>query len=277
MFQPDFITIFLLIVAFGFAVYKISFFSRKSIGYFSLVQFIYLVIIPSSLFIALNSHIQMVVDRPFNQATFLSDKLILNVIFLSQLFTYGGLAIHAVTKMLWVHMIPNESDLYKINSYFHLKFSHNLIYSGAITLALFLSLLEINHVPPDHNYNLGISVLVGLISGIALIMSMYWYKPYGEQRFSKWSDLKTAFLLVWLGLILFMLAIRRIRPDIKEYQLFIPMLSGFILITLFNILFVLRKLKKGGFRIYLRLGKQEQKVLEVNQSFLHPHNKQSPT
>jgi len=34
MFQPDFITTLLLLLAFGLAAYKISFLGKKSIGYF---------------------------------------------------------------------------------------------------------------------------------------------------------------------------------------------------------------------------------------------------
>lgn len=276
MFQPDFITILLITVAFGLTIYKISFFRRKSIGYFSLVQFIYLIIIPGTIYIALFSHIQSILNRPLITPVFLPDKLLLNLVLLAQLFTYGGIAIHAVTKMLSGYIDDPKSKLYEINSFFHLKFSHNLIYGGAVTIASILPLLEINHVPPDANYSIWISILLGILSGICLIMAMYWYRPYGEQRFSKWSDLKTVFLLIWLGLLIFILAIRTIRPDIKEYQLFIPMLSGFIVMTIFNLMFVLRRLKNGGFRIYLRLGKQEQTVLEVNQPF-PLHNKQSPT
>lgn len=276
MFQPDFITTLLLLMAFGLAAYKISFFGRKSVGYFSLLQFIYLVIIPGTLFISLFSHLQSIIDRPLNHQTFLPDKLILNLILLSLLFTYGGIAIHAVTKMVWANMLPDDSEAYKINSFFHLKFSHNLIYGGAICMALLLPLLELNHIPPDKNYNVVISIFLGLITGLALVSSMYWYKPYGSQKFSKWSDLKTVFVLVWIGLITFTLAIRKIRPDIKEYQLFIPMLSSFIIITIFNVLFVLRKLKNGGFRIYFLGGNKEQRILEVKNQNFPFHNKQSP-
>jgi len=218
-----------------------------------------------------------VIERPYNSVIFIPDKLILNFILLAQLYTYGGIAIHAVTKMLWASMVEEESSVYKINSYFHLKFSHNLIYGGAVALALLIPLLEINHTPPDKNYSLVVSILMGVLIGLSFAMAIYWYKPYGKQKFSKWSDLKTVFMLTWIGLITFSLAIRRVRPDIKEYQLFIPMLSGFIIITLFNVLFVLRKLKNGGFRIYFHFGKKEQRILEVKNQPFPLHNKQSPS
>lgn len=277
MFQTDLVTLLLIIAALTISLYKISFLSKKNIGYFSILQFIYLVILPGIIYILLFGYTQSILDRPLNHNIFIPDKLIINLLLLSELFTYGGLAIHAVTKMLSDYLRTDDSEVAKLNRYFHLTFSHNLVYGGACAIIVLLTLLEINHQSNGNEYNLFRAVITGVMFAACLITGMYWYTRSNDDYFGKWSDLKSVLLIGVVGLFLVFSAIRKVRPDLNEYQTLIPTLVSFSIISGLNLLFIFRRLKRGGFRIYFRSGKQEQKVFEINQSIIPPHNKQSPT
>jgi len=280
MIQPDFITIIVIVFSFAISVYKIQLFHNKNIGYFSIVQFIYLLIIPGIIYLMLYSYLQAILRRPLNEVTFIPDKLLVNILLLAQLFTYGGLAIHSVTKMLSENMTNKKDEAFLLNRYFHFTFSHNLVYGGAIAIAFVLPLVELNHMPPDKSYNLLLSILVGILFSISLVLAMTWYKAEEKDnypQFNKWSDLKTVLLLGMFGFITLIYAIRKLKPELNEYQLVIPTLTIFSTIALLNFLLIYKKLKRGGFRLYLRLGKQEQKLLEFDQPIINSHNKQSPS
>lgn len=137
------------------------------------------------------------------------------MLLLAQLFTYGGLAIHSVTKMLSEVMNDKNNEAFLINRYFHFTFSHNLIYGGAIAMAFIMPLVEINHIAPDKSYNFILSILVGILFSISLIVAMMWYRADEEDnfpQFNKWSDLKTVLLIGLLGFILLVLELEKLGP-----------------------------------------------------------------
>ena len=73
------LTIIALISA---VAYKWSFLHTKKIAYISLIQYIYLVVVPGILFSVIFSFIIDVIKKPLNTEIFLSDKLLVVLVLL---------------------------------------------------------------------------------------------------------------------------------------------------------------------------------------------------
>lgn len=250
MFKPDFITLLVVLVFAGLMAYQVSLFKHKKIGYFTLLQIIYLVVIPGFLFPMAFSYMRSIMKEPFNNVMVMPDNVAANIILLSLLFTYGGIAIHAVTKMIDDRFTLKEksSEAAKMNRFFHYTFSHNLIYSGGVLVMLGFSLLELNHIPTQTPELVMWVVVKGLILGFSLMLSIYSYEPYMNSR---WSDLKTFFLVLWLGLMAILYGIRKTDPKFGDYELLIPALLSFSLMAFLSLVVVYRRLKRGGRRIWI--------------------------
>lgn len=234
-----------MLVVLGFAgglLYKVDYVHKKKIGQFSLIQILYLIVIPGILFPMAFSYALTLMGRPMSNQTIFSDKLLLNIILLAILFTYGGMAIHAVTKQLSKVITPYDDDIYRVNSYFHLTLSHNMSYSGAILAVFGFTMLELNHIPAGDPVGWMWAIARGLLLGVGLMLAVFNYRPYTTSR---WSDLKTFFLVIWLVMVVMIYATARVRPSIDEYQLLFPSLLSFSLIALLSLVIVVRRVRRG--------------------------------
>lgn len=236
----------------GIIVYTFPYFHSKKLGYFSLVQLFYLVIIPGLLFPLGFSYILEILDRPMINNVVFSDNLLVGLILLTLLYGYGGVAIHTVTKMLSTTLKPdsNNREAYEMNRFLHLTFSHNLTYSAIVVLMIGLTLLELNHVMVGEPLGVIQAVLRGLGLGSGLLISMYLYDPYSEDAYrSRWNDLKWLFIVVWIGFVLLLYVIKSLNPSITSYQLLLPALLSIAFLASFSLLVVVRRIKRGGFKI----------------------------
>jgi hypothetical protein len=275
MLDSNFLTLLILIIAAAPAIYKISYLSKKTIGYFSLLQYIYLVIIPGLVFSIAYSYHQAILARPKASVIVIPDGYISHVLFLAMFYSYGGVAIHAVTKMLSELLRNDNSKAKDINKYFHLRFSHNLVYSGGVFMILCFALLELNHPDPANTYSLLAAVIKGLIMGGSLLAAMLWYTSSRDEYIGRWSDLKSVFLVSWLGILVLLFLIKKMDPSIKNYQLLLPALMSFFVVAILNMVLIFQKIKKGGFIVFLKIGKRRQKLIEVKDVF--SNKKQSST
>ncbi len=244
MFSFDFFPAIVLFFFTGFLAYNTSFLKKKAIWHMSILQTLYLVVFPGILFVIFYSYIQSVIDRPLVANNFLSDNTLTTIIMLAVLFTYGGNAIHAVTKMLSETALRHEeTEVAQINRYFHRKFSHNLIYSGALTIVIGLTLLELNHTPGSGYDGWWKPIIQGAAAGIIAIGSMYHYTHSRDNYTGRWADLKAVFLTLWMGFIVLVFGIWRINPSLRDYHLLIPVLSSLVLILILNIGLVIRRFR----------------------------------
>lgn len=198
-----------IVILFSFALfYKSSFLQSKKIGYISISQIFLLVLIPGILYTIIFYYILDVLERPQNGNVFLNDKILTSILLLSLLYTYGGIAIHFVCKTLRTYFNEklHQTMLFKVNHFFHFKFSHNLTYIGAATSATCLSLLELNHTSPyPKDSKILITLLSGVFLGLAAIISLKIYTMRME--------LKAFFLSGW---VLFVILIYAAKPYIKK-------------------------------------------------------------
>lgn len=256
--ETDLLTLVVLLAFAAALAYNISFLHNKSIGYFSLLQILYLVVIPGFLYVMIFSAMQEILMRPQNPEVFLPDALLTNLTLLSVLFTYGGVAIHTVTKMLKRAIVgEKQSVALAINKYFHLSFSHNLFMSGAVLMVVALTLLEMNHLPRATSAGLLATVLKGLFLGVSFVGGLYFYTRRDdyviyEGYAGRWADLKLVFVVAWMGGVLVIYAVRKIDPSLRQYSLLLPVLISFLLFALLNAVLVVRRLRRGGWRIFLR-------------------------
>ena len=133
-------------------------------------------VIPGFLFVLGYDYLQSILARPLTQQVVLPDILLTYLILLSFFFAYGGLAVHAVTKMLAEELRHEDSEANQINRFFHLSFSHNLVFGGVLLVVVGFVLLELNHVPSGEIGSVMFSVAKGLVLGVSfgLLMNMLW-------------------------------------------------------------------------------------------------------
>jgi hypothetical protein len=239
MTNNELVIIGLIVVLASVLAYRSKFLHSKKIGYISLLQILYLIVVPGLLYTILFSYIFEVVQRPLNSNNFLSDRLIISVLMLSILYTYGGLAIHSISKTLSNYFTTTDKQtlFYKVNNYFHREFSHNLVYIGAIVSALGFALLEINHQSPyPEGVKLIIPLVNGFIIGLALISGLSWYKQ-------RWLELRLFFISFWAMFIILLIALKPYFKQVQNYPITFSMLIAGILIALLNVFLYIRKVK----------------------------------
>ena len=239
----ELITISSVFILAATLAYKSSFLHNKKIGHISLLQIFYLVLAPGFLYTIIFSYILDVLARPLNRHIFLNDKLLTSLLLLSILYTYGGIAIHGLTKTLWAYFdeTQKKSLLFKVNEYFHIELSHNLIFIGGLISATCFSLLELNHVSPyPQQSRLLIIILNGVFVGLASIGSLSWYKRGGNLA---WSDLKLFFFSLWTMIIIIFYAIKPYIKNVKAYPFTLTMLVAFFILAALNIFLYVRKVK----------------------------------
>lgn len=233
--------------------YRIKVLHTKKIWHLSLQQIIYLVLIPGLVFPMIFSYLQSMARLPRSAASFFPDGFLVNIILLSVMFSYGGIAIHAVTKMLSEYLQDKNSELAQVNKFFHLNFSHNLIYSGIIVSSLGITLLELNHVPDAAIASLSWGIFRGILLGVSFATFIYYYTRASSDRYrGKWRDLKFFFGVVWIGFSLLLYVIEKFDIGFTEYQLLLPMLLSFSFVVGLSLILVIRRLKNGSFRIDLK-------------------------
>ncbi len=239
------ISILILIIVAGVIAYQASFLKNRKIFHLSLLQILYLIFLPGAVFILVNSYVQSLLILPRAHTQFIRDGILIDTIFLAMFFSYGGVAIHGVTKMLSDTGLRHDSDeSAEINRYFHLTFSHNLIYGGGLLFAVCLALLELNHTSVYNAPNLISLVIRGLLIACAILFAMYSYTHSRDQYVGRWADFKAFFLIAWGGLILLYVAIKKTSPDFDSYQLLLPIFITLVVIALANIILVLRRIRR---------------------------------
>lgn len=252
MLEMNFVTLLSVLLLAGVLAYRFSFFHKRKLWYLSLQQLFLLVVAPGFLFPAAFNYLQTMAALPAQNSQFVSDKLLINMTLMALLFTYGGLAIHAVTKMMSDHLRKDDTELAEINKFFHLQFSHNLTFAGSLLVLLGFTLLELNHAPLLESPQTIPSSLKGFVLGICFLLGMQNYTKFmGDNYFGKWNDLKFVFVMGWIGFMVLLYGILRLDPQITAYQFLLPTLISFLCMSLLSVFLVVRRLKRGGIRVRL--------------------------
>lgn len=262
--ESNIITIILVIIFAAALAYKSAFLKNKYIGRFTIHQVLYLVVIPGFIYTFFFAYIQSVLRRPLTDSAIAPDGLLVNTTLVAALYCYGGAAIHSISKMLSEALKTSQGPAKELNKYFHMNFSHNFIYSSAIAVAIGITLLEINHPYVNNPSNPLFAIARGIILGVSVVVSMYWYtSPKVEEHLGRWSDLKTTFLSLWIGLLLIVYAIKKTNPALTESDLLLTILVGFSIIAALNLILVYKRIKRRRIKITFHLGKIKKLLFET--------------
>jgi len=247
MLQDHLISLLVIICLGALFFYKVSYLKNKRILRLNLHQILYLFVLPSIVAVLIHSYVLSLIKTDLSPSTFLSDGLLVNLVFLTMLYIFAGKAIHVVTKALNDAGLNDQStEVGKLNHFLHLTFSHNFIFATSLLLATSLSLLEINHVT-DYSYNGWVSpVLRGLGLGLAFLGSMYNYtRPNYKEKYlgMGWSDLKVVFAISWLAFIIIISASQSVDFSFKNYQFLLPTLLVLSLTNGLNIILFIRSIR----------------------------------
>jgi len=259
----SFITVIGVLCLVMIMLYRVKALHTKKIWHLSIQQIIFLVLIPGIVFPMIFSYLQAMLRLPKSDTAFFPDSFLVSTILLSLMYSYGGIAIHAVTKMLSGYLKNKNTEIAEINKFFHLNFSHNLVYSGIIISSLGITLLEINHVPNTGITNLGWGIFRGIILGLSFAIFIYYYTRASSNSYrGKWSDLKLFFGTVWIGFSLLLYIVEKFDIGFTEYQLLLPMLLSFSVMAGLSLILVIKKLKNGSFSINLK--KKISKIIKLD-------------
>lgn len=244
-----FTTIIILVVV-GALIYRIATLHRKKIWNLSVQQVIHLVLIPGVLFPMIFTYLQSIVRLPRTSEAFLSDGFLVNMVLLSLFFTYGGVAIHAVTKALQEYLEEN-TEARQINAFFHMTFSHNLAFVGILSTSFGLALLEINHVPTGNVMSLWSGLWRGLLLGGSFALAAINYTRYTGGDLGRWNDLKITFGAAWIVVALLIYVVEKLDVGFSSYQLLLPMLLLFSAMAFLSLVLVFRRIKSGQWRVFV--------------------------
>lgn len=246
-----------MIVMVAALLYRVQTLHQKKIWNLSVQQLIHLVLIPGILFPMIFTYLQGIVRLPRNTEAFLSDGFLVNMVLLSLFFTYGGVAIHAVTKMMSESLSGTETEAAQINAFFHMTFSHNLTFVGILAASFGLILLEINHIPSGGGLSLWSGLWRGLLLGGSFAFAAYNYTRYTGGDLGRWNDLKITFGAAWLVIALLIYIVEKLDIGFSEYQLLLPMLLSFSIMAFLSLILVFRRIKRGQWRV--KIGKKRLK------------------
>ncbi|PIS08792.1 hypothetical protein COT75_04900 [Candidatus Beckwithbacteria bacterium CG10_big_fil_rev_8_21_14_0_10_34_10] len=246
----ELISIAAVLIFGSFLAYKSKFFHNKKIGYISFLQIFYLILIPGLLYTIIFSYLLDVLDRPLNDYVFIKDKILISLLLLSILYTYGGLAIHGVAKTVSSYFEKKDRDslVFKVNEYFHMNFSHNLTFIGGVVTATCFALLELNHFSPyPKESSFLIIILNGCFIGLASVLGLSVYKR-------RWLELKFFFGSLWLMIIVLIYAVKPYIKNVESYPFTLMLLVAFSILAGLNIFLYVRRIK-NKIRINLKVPK----------------------
>lgn len=243
--SSNFLSFLIIFLACGVLVYRSRFLHSRKFFHLSLLQILYIVLLPGVIFILSFLYMKSIFVRPVSDMVWLPDKTLEIIILISLFFTYGGLVIHSITKMLSeTELRYAGGEAAKLNKFFHLNFSHNLIYSGGIVVISGLTLAEMNHAPVLLYEKMLPPVVRGLITGALALWSMREYTRSQDQYSGRWADLKAVFIITWVGIIAIFYGFLEADGGIKEYQMFLPAVSALGMLAVFNIYLGVRFLRR---------------------------------
>lgn len=233
-----FLTIFLFATVIALFIYRFN--GRKKIFSFDLVQFIYLFIIAPTIFIWLKSFFFYTVRREISHTLTLSQFFFLDTLLsVVGLFLFGILAIHTITKVFKLEKTKDPfADIYQISEYFHLWWSHVLMYVGGFGLFTLVSLLNLFFPFPNGSVLLERPLLAisGGIFGLVVYFAVWTSDPLQHRR-SFMRLMKLCYVFFFLFHVLLYFAI---TPEFStQYVLY--WFSFFTFLTMVSCVFFLHR------------------------------------
>lgn len=234
---------FLVILLFSILfVYKNTYLEKIVIWYIPLKQILCLFIFPAIFILLISFLIQNILQRGLVTNQLIPRLWLLVVLELFILLTYGGIAIHTVTKTLADKYLRNlKTDLATLNSYFHLIFSHNLIYIGSIGIITCVASLDLHHIQTISSSPIWLNIIQGIIVGLIIAISMLHYTQSRDKYSGRFDDLKIVLIFLLICIIFLFSLAYLLSVDIRKYQIFILAISTLLFLGFSFLSLTLRK------------------------------------
>ncbi len=189
----------LITVVIGLIIYKFQD-KKKEFLKLDLVQFIYLFLIAPTMFVWSKSFIFYILRNELQLNLSVTNLFIIDTVFsVLSFIVIAAIAIHSLTKTFWIkrHHDP-EFDIYHLSEYFHLWWSHIIMWGGAMILATFMSIVNLL-VPLEFVVSSKLQFYslfgLGFISGIAFFY-IIWNSDPQQGNYMRLMKLLLAFSLI---------------------------------------------------------------------------------
>lgn len=109
------------------------------------VQFVYMFLMAPALFVWLKTFLFYLVRNELEISLSITEIFVIDTVFtVLSIFVMGAIAIHSLTKTFWIRRHHNpDFDLYHLSEYFHLWWSHIIIWGGVMLMITFISLTNL--------------------------------------------------------------------------------------------------------------------------------------
>jgi hypothetical protein len=154
---------------------------RKQIFNIDLVQFVYLFVLTPMLFIWMKTFLFYLVRNELNLSVSVGELFTIDTVFsVVAFYVFAAVAIHSLTKTFALRRLEDpELDLYHLSEYFHLWWSHIVLYGGGMVLVAFISLTNLLITIPVQTSKLvflGVPLL-GVLFGVVSFISIWLGNP----------------------------------------------------------------------------------------------------
>lgn len=154
---------------------------EREIFRLDIVQFVYLFVLSPTMFVWLKTFLFYLMRTELGGALSLNEMFIIDTIFtVIAIFVMAGISIHTLTKTFWIKRHHNpQFDLYRLSEYFHLWWSHIVIWLGAMILGSFVALANVFVPFPLELPKAGFYLLqlVATLSGVAFFLAIWMSDP----------------------------------------------------------------------------------------------------
>lgn len=164
---------------FGLVLYKIQD-KKLEIFKLDLVQFVYLFVLSPTLYVWLKSFLFYVLRNELDLRLSVTDLFVVDTIFsLLSFIVMAAIAMHSLTKTFRLKRdFDPHFDIFHLSEYFHLWWTHLVMWGGAMLLATFISIsnvlvpLQVVAASKTQFYGLlGVALVFGFVTFFALWMS----------------------------------------------------------------------------------------------------------
>lgn len=183
----------------GVVIYKYQDGKQREIFRLDAVQFTYLFLLTPTLYVWGKSFLFYLLRNELDLALSVTDIFVIDTVFSVLAFViFAALAMHSLTKTFWIrrHHDP-EFDIFHLSEYFHLHWTHLVIWIGMTVLISFVSFANI-FVPIDvvHSVYQFYTLLFVAVLGGALVFMAIWGSDPGQGDFMR--IMKLVLMLVFV-------------------------------------------------------------------------------
>lgn len=169
-----------LTVLFGMLMYKFQGKNRE-IFRLDLVQFVYLFLMAPTLFVWLKTFLFYILRNELEYSLSITELFVIDTVFtVIAILVMAAISIHSLTKTFWIKRHHNPRfDVYHLSEYFHLWWSHIIIWGGVMLLISFVALANV-FAPLELWLSKSMFILIqtlGGITGIFFFMAIWMSDP----------------------------------------------------------------------------------------------------